>query len=45
MVIYNNCFVSLKKKYIKKIMLKVINNGYLLKIFLKIDGFFLINDI
>lgn len=45
MVTYNNCFVSLKKKHIKKTMSKVTNNGHLSKILLKIDVFFLINDI
>lgn len=36
-----NCFVSLKKKHIKKTMSKVTNNGHLSKILLKIDFFFL----
>lgn len=40
MVIYNNCFVSLKKKIYKEDNVKSYNNGYLLKIFLKIDVFF-----
>lgn len=40
MVTYNNCFVSLKKKHIKKTMSKVTNNGHLSKILLKIVFFF-----